>query len=149
MTVASVSHAALAYSPAITAQPIIGRLVYKHQVDMRFAPQSKYIPMTREGEMPFLVGVDRATWFARKAAATHDPMAPYNPHALPGNYDLSPNTPPTSANFGGMANSASICQYFGGCQPPDMAVAASSSFEVQSVNTSIAVYDPTGAIEPG
>lgn len=149
LAVASASNAARAYAPTVTAKPIIGRLVYMHQVDMRFAPQSKYVPMSREGEMPFLVGVDRATWYARKAAAMHDPMAPYNPHALPGNYDLSPNTPPASVKFDGMADSASICQYFGGCQPPDMAVAASSSFEVQAVNTSVAVYDPTGAIEPG
>jgi hypothetical protein len=142
-------HAALAFNPTVTAQPVIGRLVYMHQVDMRFAPQSKYIPMTREGEMPFLVGVSPSLWYLRKQAARHNPMAPYDAHAFPGNYDLSPNTPRASVMFDGMANSASICQYFGGCEPPDMAVAASSSFEVQAVNTSVAVYDPTGAIQPG
>lgn len=149
LALACASQTALASSPKVTAQPVMGRLVYMHQVDMRFAPQSKFIPMTREGEMPFLVGVSPATWYLRKAAARHNPMAPYDPHAFPGNYDLSPNTPPASVQFDGMADSGSICQYFGGCQPPDMAVAASSSFEVQAVNTSVAVYDSTGALQPG
>lgn len=146
---ASASHAALAFGQTVTAQPVLGRLVYMHQVDMRFAPQSKYIPMTREGEIPFLVGVSPATWYMRKAAAAHNAMAPYNPRPFPGNFDMLPNTPPTSAKFAGLADSASICQYFGGCEPPDMAIAASSSFEVQAVNTSVAVYDPSGAIQPG
>lgn len=61
----------------------------------------------------------------------------------------SPFTPPTTAKFQGMADSASICPYFGGCQPPDMAVAASTQWVLQSVNTSVAVYDTSGNIQSG
>jgi hypothetical protein len=48
-----------------------------------------------------------------------------------------------------MADSATICPYFGGCEPPDMALAASPSWVLQGVNTSIAVYNTSGALQPG
>jgi len=148
---ASASHAALAFSPTVTAQPVIGRLVYMHQVDMRFAPQSKYIPMTREGQMPFLVGVSPVTWYLRKQAARHNTMAPYDAHAFPGNYDVSPNTPRASVKFDGMADSASICPYFGGCEPPDMAVAASSrvtSRRMRLAGSIVVSHSCSGFISP-
>src|SRR2546423_319264 len=47
------------------------------------------------------------------------------------------------------ADSATICPYFGGCEPPDMALAASPSWVLQGVNTSIAVYNTSGALQPG
>jgi hypothetical protein len=59
------------------------------------------------------------------------------------------NTPKTSARFQGMADSASICPYFGGCQPPDQALAASPNWVLQGVNTSFAVYSPTGTLQTG
>src|SRR6202011_4760642 len=43
----------------------------------------------------------------------------------------------------------STCPYFGGCVPPDQALAASLLFVVQGVNTSFAVYSPTGALKAG
>src|SRR3989440_9108933 len=48
-----------------------------------------------------------------------------------------------------MADSASICPYFGGCQPPDMALATSKSFVFEGVNTSFAVYSASGALQSG
>ena len=65
----------------------------------------------------------------------------------------SPATP-GGATFGweGMANSGTICSYFGpgGCQPPDHGVASDGTNVVQTVNTSLAVYDAkTGALKAG
>jgi hypothetical protein len=48
-----------------------------------------------------------------------------------------------------MADSASTCPYFGGCEPPDMAVASNGTFVVQAVNTSIAVYNTSGVLQAG
>ena len=56
-----------------------------------------------------------------------------------------------TTGFNGMADSATICSYFGaGCQPPDMAIAANTKTVVQAVNTSIAMYKAsTGALLAG
>jgi len=61
---------------------------------------------------------------------------------------------PGGATFGweGMGNSGTICSYFGGggCQPPDMGIASDGVTAVQTVNTSIALYDAkTGALLAG
>ena len=57
----------------------------------------------------------------------------------------SPASPTTSGTkFQGMADSASICPYFGGCQPPDMALASSPSYVLQGVNTSYEIFHTNG-----
>jgi hypothetical protein len=54
------------------------------------------------------------------------------------------------ASFIGQASSATTCSYFGpGCNPPDMAVAASTSFVLQGVNTQFEVLDTSGEVQPG
>lgn len=53
-----------------------------------------------------------------------------------------------TASFPGMQSSAAICPPLG-CNPPDMALATSSRWIVQGVNTSYAVYDRQGALQPG
>ncbi len=50
----------------------------------------------------------------------------------------------TTRGFNGMADSATICAYFGGCQPPDMALATSPKFVLQGVNTSYEIFDTSG-----
>ena len=55
----------------------------------------------------------------------------------------------TSKGFNGMANSPTICPYFGGCQPPDMALAASPKYVLQGVNTSFALYSTSGKLLAG
>ena len=65
------------------------------------------------------------------------------------NAKTSVNTPTTSAKFQGMADSTSICPYFGGCEPPDQALAASPNWVLQGVNTSFAVYSTTGTRQAG
>jgi hypothetical protein len=63
----------------------------------------------------------------------------------------APRTPGGAlVGWDGMANSGAICQYFGtGCQPPDNGIAANDVFVLEAVNTSIAVYSATGALQAG
>ncbi|MGZ3681291.1 MAG: hypothetical protein ACXWQR_22975, partial [Ktedonobacterales bacterium] len=52
------------------------------------------------------------------------------------------------ATFPGMQSSATICPPIG-CNPPDMALATSPSWVFQGVNTSFAVYNRQGVLQPG
>ena len=55
-----------------------------------------------------------------------------------------------SASFIGQQSSATTCSYFlVGCNPPDMAVAASTQFVFQGVNTQFEVFDTSGHVQPG
>ena len=142
--------AARAASHQVSADPAFAPLVAMHQADMRLVPASPFAAARNYPRtMPFLVGTDARTWYARKAAARYNRLAPYNPLQLPGNFDLLPDTPVATIKFAGQVNSASTCPYFGGCQPPDQAIAASSNWEVQGVNTSFAVYNHAGTLQSG
>jgi hypothetical protein len=139
-----------ASSHVVTADQAIAPLVSMHRVDMRTAPAAIYQPLRHApGFMPELNGVNEQTWLALKHAAVHNPFAPVNAHPMIDDFNLTPFTPRKSSKFLGMADSASTCPYFGGCEPPDMAIAASSAWEVQGVNTSIAVYNTAGVLQPG
>ncbi|MGH2495629.1 MAG: hypothetical protein ACRDIV_13100 [Ktedonobacteraceae bacterium] len=82
---------------------------------------------------------------AAKKAATTNKNAPVGKTATP-----DPGTTKSGiSGFPGMADSATICPYFGGCQPPDMALATSPNFVLQGVNTSYAIYDTTGHLVVG
>ena len=60
------------------------------------------------------------------------------------------STPSAAASFIGQQSSATTCSYFGhGCNPPDMAIAASPQFVLQGVNTQFEVLDPSGNVQPG
>jgi hypothetical protein len=61
------------------------------------------------------------------------------------------NTPSPSASFIGQQSSATTCSYFvgSGCNPPDMALGASSRFVLQGVNTQWEVLDTAGHVQPG
>src|SRR5579863_5493518 len=79
----------------------------------------------------------------QKSNLSHAKNVPVLKNALPETSN-SPFTPPTTAKFQGMADSASICPYFGGCQPPDMALASSPSYVLQGVNTSYEIFHTNG-----
>jgi hypothetical protein len=136
------AHARLATS----SQRAIAPMVSKHTVDMRGVPaesvSSAKLPVRT---MPRLTGVSSAVYAQRKAAALHNKNAPVNANPA----QTTPNTPTTLAKFKGMADSASICPYFGGCQPPDQALATSPNWVLQGVNTSFAVYSTTGIRQTG
>ena len=60
------------------------------------------------------------------------------------------STPAPSASFIGQQASATTCSYFGqGCNPPDMALGASSQFVLQGVNTQWQITDTSGHVQPG
>ena len=85
-----------------------------------------------------------------QSAASLTKVAPrFHALAATSSDSSAPTTPPALTKFQGMADSASICPYFGGCQPPDMALATSPNWVFQGVNTSFAVYDTSGHIQSG
>lgn len=138
-------------SPTISAKPATAKLVAMHTVNMHRTPAESPKPAKQHTALPFLTGVSPAVYAQRKAAAAHTKNAPVLQYgnAPTRSSSSDPNTPPAKANFQGMADSASICPYFGGCQPPDMAIAASTQWVFQGVNTSFAVYDTSGNIQAG
>jgi len=129
-------------------------------VDMANVPQETAgQAATKTQAMPYLHAQGDAAFAAMKAAANQGANA-VSPAALSGTpagtapvstgkADLA--TPSTRLSFSGMADSGTICKFFGsGCQPSDMGLGADSAGILQAVNTSLAVYSSTsGAIKPG
>jgi hypothetical protein len=138
-------------SPVISAKSATAKLVAMHTVNMRGSPAESPKSASHYTALPFLTGVSPSVYAQRKAAAAHTKNAPVLTDANAPTHSSSsdPNTPPTKTSFQGMADSASICPYFGGCQPPDMALGASTQWVFQGVNTSFAVYDTSGNIQSG
>ena len=54
----------------------------------------------------------------------------------------------TLSSFSGIQSSAAVCPPVG-CNPPDMAVAASPTWVFQGVNTAFGVFDTHGNLQPG
>lgn len=136
----------------VSAKPAIAKLVAMHTVDMRHVPPKSAHAGVGTGVMPFLTGHSPAEYARIKAAAAHNTSAPHLTQAFSGiqGQNADPNTPPLVKKFQGMADSGATCPYFGtGCQPPDMAVAASTQWVLQGVNTSVAVYDTNGTLQSG
>jgi hypothetical protein len=130
---------------ATSAKPATAPMVSMHTVNMISVPAVPTGSATFSARtMPFLTGVSPAVYAQRKAAALHNTNAPLNLHPA----QDSPYTPLTLAKFKGMADSAAICPP-SGCQPPDQALAASSSWVLQGVNASFAVYNTTGTRQLG
>lgn len=80
-----------------------------------------------------------------KLTAARNANAPRGGAPLP----AGASSPSEPIGFNGMADSATICSYFGGCQPPDMALATSPHLVLQGVNTSFAVYNHHGGVVKG
>jgi len=118
-------------------------------VAMSSVPVARHAAASRTaGAIPIGLGTGYA---ARKAAARTSSAAPrpgQAPHQPPRATGQA-NTPGATKNFQGQSNSAATCPYFGGCAPPDQGLAASKNYVVQLVNTSIAIYTPTGALFTG
>ncbi len=135
--------------PVGSGKPVAAPMVAMHVVDMSSVPgETPKSSSQRPTALPLHTGVSAAVYAQRKAAAAHNKNAPVGHHAYP-NPTAGAYTPVASTHFQGMADSASICPYFGGCQPPDMALAASGSFVLEGVNTSFAVYSTAGALQSG
>ena len=135
---------------SLSAQPAKAPLVSMHTVDMGRVPVATGNPLQQPPMMmPLLTGTSPAVYAQRKAAALYNKNAPVDAHPFPGSDGTLPTTPAMTSKFKGVADSASICPYFGGCQPPDQVLAASPSWEFQGVNTSFAVYSTSGTLQPG
>ncbi|HEX3273049.1 MAG TPA: hypothetical protein VHR15_20555 [Ktedonobacterales bacterium] len=61
---------------------------------------------------------------------------------------VDPNRGAAFNSFAGIQSSAAVCPPVG-CNPPDMAVAASPNWVFQGVNTAFAVFDTHGNMQPG
>lgn len=93
-----------------------------------------------------------ANFAQKKAAVAHSTSVVTqgaNLSTAPTSKATGPRTPGLITSFQGMSDSAATCPYFGGCAPPDQALAVSFSWVLQGVNTSIAVYNLSGALQPG
>lgn len=155
-TASAQSGAAVSGGTRVIAQPSSAQ-----QVNMQTAPKAasnSASKATSGQQLPFglsaLPGVSQTVYAQRKAAAAHSQIAPKAQHSLAAistqkAQATTPQTPKVTTSFQGMSDSAATCPYFGGCAPPDQALAASYDFVVQAVNTSVAVYSRSGALEPG
>ncbi len=128
-----------------TGKAVAASLVSTHSIDMASVPAETPTALThRPTSLPLHTGVSATVYAQRKAAAAHNKNAPTG-HHIYSSLTTGAYTPAAKTSFAGMADSASIC----GCQPPDMALAASKSYVLQGVNTSFAVYSSSGTIQSG
>ena len=123
---------------AASASRVVVPMLTMHTVNMQNVPAaSTGSAVTHPVLMPFLTGVSRAVYAQRKAVAAHNKNAPLDTSAT-GTIE----TPTTTSKFAGQGDTC-------GCQPPDQALAASSSWVLQGVNASFAVYNTTGTRQAG
>src|SRR6185312_4135599 len=125
-------------------------LVHMHTVNMQHTPSAKARPASQVvvSKRPLLTGISPAVYAQLKAGAAHNLSAPFNTHDSQDTSSIVPDTPPTISKFNGMADSPSICPP-SGCEPPDMAIAASPQWVFQGVNTAFAVYNTSGKLQNG
>jgi hypothetical protein len=122
-----------------------------HTVDMRKVPAASAGSLNGSKRMmPWPIGVNPTLYRQRKAAAQNKyaPVDP-NPYSDTGTGSTTPSTPGLTSKFNGMADSSSICPYWGGCEHPDMALATSPGWVLQVVNESVAVYSTSGKLQSG
>jgi hypothetical protein len=135
---------------SMIAQSTVTHLVSMHTVDMVSVPVAAVKPLQQPPMMiPLLTGASPAVYNQRKEAAAHNTQAPVATLPFSNSDSTVPLTPALTSKFKGMVDSPSTCPYFGGCQPPDQVLAASPSWVFQGVNTSFAVYNTAGALQPG
>jgi hypothetical protein len=101
------------------------------------------------GTQPFYTRLSHAAYLRAKQAALHNLAAPMGRNPIQPSFSSpGPNMLMGAGSFEGLADSGFICSFFGtGCQPPDMALAASPSHVLQVVNTSAAVFNPATQTE--
>ena len=115
--------------------PVSGRAFNVYQLPKATGTNAR---TSGQRQVPFLPIKGASQFAAAKAAVAHTTHAP---KAAPMS---GPQTLSTQHQFQGMQDSATICPYFGGCQPPDMALASSPQYVAQLVNTSFELFTTTG-----
>lgn len=137
------------YAPAsnsvpavVEAQQVTAISTDRYEIDEQRVPVANpsWAVVTRR-QMQSHRLVSKALYDRIKAAALHNPFAPFDPYAVRGDA-APPQTPATSARFIGLPD-------LSGVEPPDMALAVSPRWVMQGVNLDFAVYDRNGVLQPG
>jgi hypothetical protein len=127
----------------VQLQKSVPHVVRMSAVARQTASQHPSRPATF-GDIDVRMRFTEAQWESIKRAAPHNALAPID-HRAGLSAMTNWSSPGVLARMTGMTDNGLICGYFGsGCQPPDMAVAASPNWTVQFVNTSIAIFDKHG-----
>lgn len=126
---------------SITAQKASSQTATGHSMDVLKLPKEGASAVAGHQTLPIGVSPNLA---AAKQNAAHNKNAPKGGTPL-----ADPGATNTLFGFKGMADSATICPYFGGCQPPDMALATSPQFVFQGVNSSFALWTTGGKLVAG
>jgi hypothetical protein len=130
------THHSATSGPKLSAKSIAGHQVIGQTLNVFNLPKETASQASAHRSMPLLSG---SKLIPAKAAAAHNTHAP-KASGLAQTSDSKSSV----IGFQGMQDSATICPYFGGCQPPDMALASGPSFVLQAVNTSIEIYNTKG-----
>ena len=140
--VAQSAGTAAASSVSFTFQSSAAALVAHYVVSPAVGPQRASSTSTGEGL--------RVLWPKGHGPESTTSQAAGENGSNSGSSATSTATPGPSASFIGQQSSATTCSYFGqGCNPPDMALGASSRFVLQGVNTQWEVLDTAGHVQPG
>ncbi len=135
---------------SFTSQPAVAQLVEHHTVSQADRPQASSKSSSADTrQLPRLNKQGRDT--VVRVSASNLSAAPKsdntNADSVAAN---STSAARVKATFIGQQSSATTCSYFGpGCNPPDMAVAASTAFVLQGVNTQFEVLDTSGNVQSG
>ena len=115
-----------------------------HKVNMAKLPKAAPTKVQKPlRQMPIPVDPKKAAKFQN--IALHNPHAPHSTLSLPAptsKKGSKAKTPTATNSFSGQGDTCN-------CEPPDMGLAASDSFVLQGVNSSWAVYDTSGTLQPG
>ena len=129
-----------------SAKPATASKATGHAFNLYKLSVSKSSNAKSAKQLPFLTGTSPATYAQRKIAARTNKNAPGSHATITDNAASSAST----AGFQGMADSPTICPYFGsGCEPPDQALASSPNYVLQGVNTSFTLYHTNGTTAAG
>jgi len=153
--IACAAFCALIASPAFAApfaspgRPIARTAVFKGVVNASSVPQESFAElahMPREMPEPGFSEKDLAV--LKRQALRHAPVPRFLPFSERTLNSYGPDIT-LGTSFTGERDSASECPFFGGCAPPDGAIAAGNNLEMEFVNTSLAVYRPDGTLKAG
>ncbi|MFI5274375.1 MAG: hypothetical protein ACHQ4H_15180 [Ktedonobacterales bacterium] len=156
---ASASHNAPASKPAVTHMAAKSGIAITGHATVNFATLPKVTPNSAAPSNANYAAVNRPRMSPAELAAylkqaqhlSSMPARPGNAKG-PSASSTSSNVPspnyqiaPVSHNFEGINETQSGC----GCQPPDQALAASSGFTLEGVNTAFSIYNYAGALVAG
>lgn len=124
-----------------------------HQVEMSRVPQASAADLAKPARsVPvfYPMGQKAHALAQHRAGGSAAPNTGASPPTITGKSAGSVALPSVYNLWDGQKDSAATCPYSHGCQPPDMGLAANGAGQVmQSVNTSLALYDIIGTIQPG